>query len=95
MSRNIYWTDSTKRTIEVANLETNLRKTLFSTHLNNPRGIAVHPMKEYFKLFLNKFKSTYQQLFVLFLEKYFGAIGIGKIQKSNGPTVMALKEKLS
>lgn len=45
VSRNIYWTDSTKRTIEVANLETKLRKELFTTGLSNPRGIAVHPMK--------------------------------------------------
>lgn len=45
ISRNLYWTDSAKRTIEVANLETKLRKTLYNTGINNPRGIAVHPMK--------------------------------------------------
>lgn len=45
VSRNIYWTDSTKDTIEVANLETKLRRTLFDTQLVNPRGIAVHPQR--------------------------------------------------
>lgn len=45
VSRNIYWTDSTKDTVEVANLETKLRRTLFDTQLVNPRGIAVHPQR--------------------------------------------------
>lgn len=45
VSRNIYWTDSTKDTIEVANLDTKLRRTLFKTNLVNPRGIAVHPQR--------------------------------------------------
>lgn len=45
VSRNIYWTDSTKDTIEVANIETKLRRTLFDTQLVNPRGIAIHPQR--------------------------------------------------
>lgn len=45
VSRNIYWTDSTNDTIEVANLDSRLRRTLFNTDLVNPRGIAVHPQR--------------------------------------------------
>lgn len=45
VSRNIYWTDSTNDTIEVANLDSKLRRTLFNTDLVNPRGIAVHPQR--------------------------------------------------
>lgn len=45
VSRNIYWTDSSKDTLEVANIDTKLRKVLFADHLVNPRGIAVHPQR--------------------------------------------------
>lgn len=46
LSRNIYWTDSTKDTIEVASLDNNnLRKVLIFDGLVNPRGIAVHPSR--------------------------------------------------
>lgn len=45
ISRNIYWTDSSKDTLEVANLDNKLRKILFSDNLVNPRGIAVHPQR--------------------------------------------------
>lgn len=38
VSRNIYWTDSTKDTIEVANLDSKRRRVLFGTDLVNPRG---------------------------------------------------------
>ncbi|GBP55566.1 Nidogen-1 [Eumeta japonica] len=46
VSRNIYWTDSKLLSIEVANLDTKVKKTLFSDiGMSNPRGIAVHPQR--------------------------------------------------
>ncbi|XP_076239485.1 nidogen isoform X2 [Calliopsis andreniformis] len=45
VSRNIFWTDSGKRTVEVASLETKKRKVLVSDGLVYPRGIAVHPYR--------------------------------------------------
>ncbi|KAG7213656.1 hypothetical protein KM043_002901 [Ampulex compressa] len=45
VSRNIFWTDSGKTTVEVANLATKKRKVLVSDGLVNPRGIAVHPYR--------------------------------------------------
>ena len=44
-SRNMYWTDSSRDTIEVANLDSKIRRELFNTSLVNPRGIAVHPSR--------------------------------------------------
>lgn len=43
VSRNIFWTDSTKDTLEVANLDSKRRKVIVSEGLVNPRGVAVHP----------------------------------------------------
>ena len=50
VARNIYWTDSGKKTVEVARLEdgrsrskTIPRVILFDEQIQNPRGIAVHP----------------------------------------------------
>ncbi|KAK2575184.1 hypothetical protein KPH14_003221 [Odynerus spinipes] len=45
VSRNIFWTDSGKATVEVASLQTKKRKVLVSDGLVNPRGIAVHPYR--------------------------------------------------
>ncbi|XP_011138379.1 nidogen-2 isoform X2 [Harpegnathos saltator] len=45
VSRNIFWTDSGKTTVEVASLLTKKRKVLVSDGLVNPRGIAVHPYR--------------------------------------------------
>lgn len=45
VSRNIFWTDSNKETVEVANLDTQKRKVLVSEGLVNPRGIAAHPYR--------------------------------------------------
>ena len=44
ISRNLYFTDSETRTIEVASLNGQYRKTLIKSHINNPRGIAVDPI---------------------------------------------------
>ena len=43
ISRNVYWADSGKRTIEVANIDTKGKKVLIDEQIKNPRGIAVHP----------------------------------------------------
>ncbi|XP_066603007.1 nidogen isoform X2 [Prorops nasuta] len=45
VSRNIFWIDVGKSTLEVANLDTKKRKVLVSEGLINPRGIAVHPYR--------------------------------------------------
>lgn len=45
LSRNVYFTDSVDKTIEVASLNGLYRKVLIKTGLNNPRGIAVDPVE--------------------------------------------------
>ena len=45
ISRNVYFTDSEARTIEVATLNgKKYRKVLIKSNLQNPRGIAVDPV---------------------------------------------------
>lgn len=43
LSRNLYFTDSGKRTIELINIDTMVRRVIVEDYLKNPRGIAVHP----------------------------------------------------
>ena len=43
VSRNLFWTDSGKGTIEVINLDSRVRRILFDVFLGNPREIAVLP----------------------------------------------------
>ena len=48
VGRNLYWTDSGRRTIEVASLDNpGLRRLLFDTNVKNPRGIALNPTARY------------------------------------------------
>ena len=47
VSRAIFWTDSGKKTVEVAQIDTKKRKVLISNGLTHPRGIAVHPYRGY------------------------------------------------
>jgi nidogen (entactin) len=47
ISRRVYWTDSGKDTIEVANIDNaTMRAVLVNRGLVNPRGIAVDPMQK-------------------------------------------------
>ena len=54
VARNVYWTDSGKKTIEVAKLDDRRSRSksiprviLFDEQIQNPRGIAVHPSARY------------------------------------------------
>lgn len=63
LSRNVYWADSGRRSIEVANIDTKGKKTLFDEQLKNPRGIAVDPSSRFvfasaFSLFTQIFPSS-------------------------------------
>lgn len=47
ISRRLYWTDSLKDTIEVADLDNATRRAvIIDTKLVNPRGIAVDPIQK-------------------------------------------------
>ncbi|KAG8239911.1 hypothetical protein J437_LFUL014957, partial [Ladona fulva] len=41
---HIYWTDTGRNTIELANFEGNMRKVLIQDKINEPRAIAVNPL---------------------------------------------------
>uniref|UniRef100_A0A673GQR4 Low density lipoprotein receptor-related protein 4 n=1 Tax=Sinocyclocheilus rhinocerous TaxID=307959 RepID=A0A673GQR4_9TELE len=45
VSRNMYWTDTGRNTIEVAHLDGTSRKVLVNNSLDEPRAIAVFPSK--------------------------------------------------
>ena len=49
VARNIYWTDSGKRVVEVASLDKPnlLRKVLVDARVRNPRGVALDPTERY------------------------------------------------
>ncbi|XP_043274893.1 very low-density lipoprotein receptor-like isoform X2 [Venturia canescens] len=42
---HIYWTDAEKNTIELANFEGNMRKTLIRDKIQEPRAIALNPLE--------------------------------------------------
>ncbi|XP_050542035.1 very low-density lipoprotein receptor-like isoform X3 [Daktulosphaira vitifoliae] len=42
---HIYWTNAEKDSIELANFEGNMQKTLFKSELKEPRSIAVDPLR--------------------------------------------------
>ncbi|XP_033227248.1 very low-density lipoprotein receptor-like isoform X7 [Belonocnema kinseyi] len=42
---HIYWTDAEKNTIELANFEGNMRKTLITDRVQEPRAIALNPLE--------------------------------------------------
>ncbi|KAK0079342.1 hypothetical protein PV325_001381 [Microctonus aethiopoides] len=42
---HIYWTDAEKNTIELANFEGNMRKTLIKDEIQEPRAIALNPLE--------------------------------------------------
>lgn len=44
LSRNIYFTDSERDTIEVATMDGSVKKVLFDQDIYNPRAIVVDPV---------------------------------------------------
>lgn len=49
---HIYWTDTGKNTIELANYEGSMHKTLIRDSLDEPRAIALNPLDGFVYLFL-------------------------------------------
>ncbi|ESP02573.1 hypothetical protein LOTGIDRAFT_138195 [Lottia gigantea] len=47
ISNHVYWTDSGKRTVEIANYDGSGRRLLVSSGLEKPRGIVVDPIFKY------------------------------------------------
>ncbi len=48
---HVYWTDSGKKTISVAELDGKMKKVLVSDGLVEPRSIAVNPLDGYEPIF--------------------------------------------
>ena len=98
VARNIYWTDSGKKTIEVARLDDGRTRSksiprviLFDEQIQNPRGIAVHPSARFISSILLTFfhfdnfiiHQQYNSFHIIFLlVVYFGQTGIDFIQES-------------
>ncbi|XP_014780688.1 low-density lipoprotein receptor-related protein 2, partial [Octopus bimaculoides] len=51
IGRNLYWTDSSKRTIEVSNLRGDHRMILLKQNQSRPRAIKVDPREDFRYLF--------------------------------------------
>lgn len=47
LTDKLYWTDSETNRIEVATIDGNYRKVLFWSEVDQPRAIALVPMKGY------------------------------------------------
>ena len=60
VARNVYWADSGKQTIEVANMDTKGKKVLIDEQIRNPRGIAVHPSTS--RLFWTDWDRNYPRI---------------------------------
>ena len=75
VSRLVFWTDSSLKRLEVANVDGSLRKVLLDKNIQNPRGIAVNPELG----FVLKFSlRTSRILLFVHSDISFGPIGIDK-----------------
>lgn len=45
INRNVYWTDTGSKTVEVASLDGRYKKVLYTDDVDKPRAIALHPAK--------------------------------------------------
>ena len=71
LGRNIYFTDKTRKTVEVAKLDGSNRKVLIQSNTHEPIGLAIDPSRGYiFFLLKSRSKVDVQNLMVLSL-KYF------------------------